>query len=130
MQRPPLMSTGMVAIVASLLLVSAPGTAAPRYSGTITGSFGAPVLSGAFLRPGSHESVLRDNAGTARRSGVGTATITWGGDDNGGSAAASSLTFSGDSFSDVTPDQVFRLGTLTVVNGPGGPSPVIFGFAT
>src|SRR5437016_5731191 len=128
MQRPPLMSTGMVSIVASLLLVSAPGTAAPRYSGTITGSFGAPVLSGAFLRPGSHEPVLRDNAGTARHSGVGTATIAWGGDDNGGTAAASSLTFSGDSFSDVVPDRVFRLGTLTFVNGPSGPVSLIFGF--
>jgi len=108
--------------------VSAFGTAAPRYSGTITGSFGAPALSGAFLRPGSHEPVPRDNAGTARRSGVGTATITWGGDDSGGNAAASSLTFSGDSFSDITPDQVFRLGTLTFVNGPSGPASLIFGF--
>src|SRR6266446_3511337 len=115
MRRPRLMSIGIVSIVASLLLVSAPGTAAPRYSGTITGSFGAPVLSGAFLRPGSHEPVLRDNAGTARRSG-------------GGTAAASSLTFSGDSFSDVTPGQVFRLGTLTFVNGPSGPASLIFGF--
>src|SRR5947209_19932326 len=106
MRRPRLTSIGIVSIVASLLLVSAPGTAAPRYSGTITGSFGAPALSGAFLRPGSHEPVPRDNAGTARRSGVGTATITWGGDDSGGNAAASSLTFSGDSFSDITPDQV------------------------
>src|SRR2546427_10046935 len=111
MRRPRLMSIGIVSIVASLLLVSAPGTAAPRYSGTITGSFGAPVLSGAFLRPGSHEPVLRDNAGTARPSGVGTATITWGGDDNGGSAAARSLTFRGDAVRDVTPDQGFLLGT-------------------
>src|SRR5256885_7638828 len=109
MRRPWLMSIGIVSIVASLLLVSAPGTAAPRYSGTITGSFGAPALSGAFLRPGSHEPVLRDNAGTARRSRVRTATITWGGDDNGGRAAARSLAFSGDSVSDVLPDPGFRL---------------------
>jgi hypothetical protein len=85
------------------------------------------VLSGAFLRPGSHEPVLRDNAGTARRSGVGTASITWGGDDDGCPAAGSRLTFSGDSFSDVTPGQVFRLGTLTFVNGPSGPASLIFG---
>src|SRR5207249_5358387 len=102
MRRPRLMSIGIVSIVASLLLVSAPGAAAPRYSGTITGSFGAPVLSGAFLRPGSHEPVLRENAGTARASAVDPATITWGGDDNGCTAAASSLTFSGNAFSDVT----------------------------
>src|SRR5439155_18839491 len=110
MRRPRLMSIGIVSVVASLLLVSAFGTAAPRYSGTITGSFGAPALSGAFLRPGSHEPVLRDNAGTARGSGVGIATSAWGGYDNGGTAAASSLTFSGDSFGDVTPRRVFRLG--------------------
>ena len=128
MRRPQLISIGIASIVISLLLVLARGTAAPRYSGTITGSFGAPVLSGAFLRPGSHEPVLRDNVGTARRSGVGTATITWGGDDNGGTAAGSSLTFNGDSFSDLTPGQVFRLGTLTFVNGPSGPASLIFGF--
>jgi hypothetical protein len=41
---------------------------------------------------------------------------------------ASSLTFSGDVFEDVTPGQVFRLGTLTFVNGPTGPGSLIFGF--
>jgi hypothetical protein len=128
MRRPRLISIGIVSIVASVLLVSAPGTAVPRYSGTITGSFGAPVLSGAFLQAGSHEPVQRDNAGTALRSAVDTATITWGGDDCGCSAAASSLTFSGDSFSDVPPGQVFRLGTLTFANGPSGPASLIFGF--
>src|SRR5438477_11646656 len=111
MRRPRLMSIGIVSIVASLLLVSAPGTAAPRYSGTITGSFGAPALSGAFLRPGSHAPVPRDDAGTSLRSGVGTATVTWGGDDSGGNAAASRPRFSGDSFSDIPPGPVFRVGT-------------------
>src|SRR4029077_6617325 len=127
MRRFRLMSLEIASIVASVLLVSAPGTAVPRYSGAITGSFGAPVLSGGFLAPGSHEPVPCDNTGTARRSGIGTAMITWGGDDNGCSAA-SSLTFSGDSFSDVPPGQVFRLGTLTFVNGPGVPPSLIFGF--
>jgi hypothetical protein len=114
--------------VASVLLVSASGVAAPRYSGTITGSFGAPVTSGAFLRPGSYEPVPRDNAGTARPSAVGAATITWGGGDNACAAAGSSLTFSGESFDDVTPGQVFRLGTLTFLNGASGPASLIFGF--
>jgi hypothetical protein len=122
------MSIGIASMVASVLLVSAPGTAAPRYSGAIMGSFAAPVLSGAFLRPDSHELVARDNASTAPPSAVGTATITWGGDDNGCTAAASSLTFNGDVFNDVTPGQVFRLGTLTFVNGPSGPASLIFGF--
>ena len=37
MRRPRLMSIGIVSVVASLLLVSAFGTAAPRYSGRIPG---------------------------------------------------------------------------------------------
>src|SRR5438105_4630921 len=115
-------------IVASVALVTAPGFAVPRYSGTITGSFTAPVLSGAFLRSGSHEPVPRDNGGTARHSGVGTATITWGGDDNGGAGPASSVTFTGEAFSDVAAGQLFRLGTLTFLNGPDGPASLIFGF--
>jgi hypothetical protein len=128
MRRPRLMGIGIASVVVSGLLVPAHVTAVRRYSGTITGSFDAPVLSGAFLRPGSHEPVPRDNAATARRFGVGTATIMWGGDDNACPAAGSSLAFSEDSFSDVTPGQVFRLGTLTFVNGPGGPASLIFGF--
>src|SRR5262245_10754554 len=110
MRRSRLMILGVASLVAPVLLVSSPGAAAPRYSGTITGSFGAPVLSGAFLRPGSREPVLRENAGTARASAVDPTTITWGGSDNGCATAASSLTFNGDAFSDVPPGQVFRLG--------------------
>jgi hypothetical protein len=118
----------MAAMLVPMLLMSAPSTAAPRYSGVITGSFVAPVLSGAFLRTDSHEPVPCNNAAVAASSGAGTATIAWGGDDNGRTAMPSSLTFSGDVFNDVRPGQVFRLGTLTFVNGPTAPGSLIFGF--
>ena len=127
MQRPKLMRIGITAIVASMLLVSAPRTATAGYSGTIVGSFDAPVLSGAFLRPESREPVPTDNAVIAPTSGAGTATITWGGEDTG-CAAANSVTFNGDVFDDVMPGEVFRLGTLTFVNGSSGPASLIFGF--
>jgi hypothetical protein len=119
------MSIGTTAIVASMLLVSAPGIATAGYSGTITGSFDAPLLSGAFLRPETREPVATDNTVVAPTSGAGTATITWGGDD---AAAANSVTFTGDEFNDVMPGEVFRLGTLNFANGFSAPDALIFGF--
>jgi len=110
-------------IVASLTLVAAPGIAAPRYSGTISAAFTAPVLSGAYLSAGSRAPVPRDNSGTARHSGVGTATLTW-----GGGAQSSNVAFAGDAFTDVAPGQRFRLGTLTFLNGQDLPDSLIFGF--
>ena len=128
MQRSKLVSIGITAIVAFTLLVSVPRSATAGYSGAIAGSFDAPVLSGAFLRPESREPVPTDNTAIAPTLGAGTATITWGGDDTGCLAAANSVTFTGDVFHDVMPGEVFRLGTLTFVNGSNGPASLIFGF--
>jgi hypothetical protein len=128
MQRPKLMGIGIAALVVSTLLVSAPRAAAAGYSGTIVGSLDAPLLAGVFLRPESREPVLTDNTVIAPTSGAGTATITWGGGDAGCPAAANSVTFNGDVFNDVMPGEVFRLGTLTFVNGSSGPASLIFGF--
>jgi hypothetical protein len=127
MQRPKSISIGATAIVASMVLVSAPRIAAAGYSGAITASFDAPLLFGAFLRPESREPVATDNSVIAPTSGAGTAAITWGGDD-GCPAAANSVTFIGDVFNDVLPGDVFRLGTLTFVNGASAPAALIFGF--
>lgn len=126
MRRPRLMSIGITAIVASMLLASSPGTATAGYSGTITGSFDAPLLSGAFLRPETREPVATDNTVVAPTSGAGTATIVWGGDDS--PAATNSVTFTGDEFNDIMPGEVFRLGTLTFANGFSAPGALIFGF--
>jgi hypothetical protein len=128
MQSSKPMSFSIPAIVASVLLVSVPRTAAAGYSGAVTGSFVAPVLSGAFLLPESREPFLQDNAAIAPTSGAGTATITWGRDGTGCPAADNSVTFVGDVFNDVMPGEVIRLGTLTFVNGLSGPASLIFGF--
>jgi hypothetical protein len=126
MQRPKLMSIGITVIVAVAVLVSAPRNAAAGYSGTIMGSFDAPVLAGEFLRPESREPVPIDNTVIAPTSGAGTATIAWGGEDC--PETANRVTFNGDVFNDVMPGEVFRLGTLTFVNGSSGPASLIFGF--
>jgi hypothetical protein len=114
-------------LASSIVIAPTPGAAAPSYSGTITGFFDSPVLSGAFLQAGTHLPVVRDNTSTAGGSGIGTSSVSWGGDDNGGPVAPSTLTFTGNSFSNVGPGQVFPLGTLTYFNGPSGPASLIFG---
>jgi hypothetical protein len=111
----------------SLVVAPAPGAMAARYSGTITGLFDDPVLSGAFLQTGTRQPVAQDNAGAGGGAGIGTSSVTWGAADGGGTLAPSTVEFSGNSFDDVAPDQVFPLGTLTFVNGPSAPGSLIFG---
>ncbi|TMA50434.1 MAG: hypothetical protein E6J83_00420 [Deltaproteobacteria bacterium] len=110
----------------SMAVAPKPGAATLSYSGTITGFFDSPVLSGDFLQAGTHLPVFRDNTTAAVGSGFGTSSVAWN-DDNGGTVAPSALTFTGNSFSDVAPDRVFALGTLTYLNGPNSPASLIFG---
>jgi hypothetical protein len=105
-----------------------PAATAPSYSGTITGVFDTPVLTGAVLDAGSRRLVARDNTTTAGASGVATSSVTWG-DTSGGSLAPSTLAFTGNSFRDVTPGQVFPLGTLSYSNGQNVPPSLIFGLS-
>src|SRR5262249_1540031 len=113
-------------LACSIVVTPTPGAAAPSYSGTITGVFDSLVLSGAFLRAGTHLPVVRDNTSTAGGSGIGTSSVVWS-DDNVHAAAPSTVTFTGTSFSSLAPDQVFPLGTLTYFNGSNGPTSLIFG---
>src|SRR6266404_2499468 len=82
--------TAIVGVV--WVLASSAGAAGPRYSGTITGSFDSPVLSGAFLQPKTHQPVVCDNTTTARASGLRTSSVNWGSDDQG-KFTPSTLTF-------------------------------------
>ena len=129
MKKQPLRTTiGAIAwmLASSIVIAPTPGAAAPSYSGTITGSFDSPVLSGAFLQPVTRQRISQDNASSTVGSGIGTSSLTWG--DNGGAPLApSALTLTGDSFSDVASGQVFPLGTLTYFNGMNTPSALIFG---
>ncbi|TMB45337.1 MAG: hypothetical protein E6J55_06315 [Deltaproteobacteria bacterium] len=118
---------GIVCLLApSMVVPPTPGAATPSYSGTITGFFDSPVLSGDFLQAGTHQPVPRDNTAAAVGSGFDTSSVAWN-DDNGGTVAPSALTFTGNSFGDVAPGQVFALGTLTYFNGPNSPASLIFG---
>jgi hypothetical protein len=80
------------------------------YSGSISGIFSDPVLTGYFIAlNGDH--VQQDNTTSAIYGGVGTNTITWGDPIPG-----NSLTFTGKSFSGIAPGQLFDLGTITFTN--------------
>jgi hypothetical protein len=118
-----------ITAVAIMWMLASSAAAATTYSGTVTGLFDAPVLSGAYLAVGTRAPVARDNASTAHPSGIGTSSVAWGGADGeaGGPFAPSTLVFSGDAFDEVVPGQVFRLGTLTSFNGMSGPESLIFG---
>jgi len=101
--------------------------AAGTFSGTVTGLFDAPVLSGAYLDVGGRRPVAQDNTSTAASSGMSTSIVTWGSGGNAGTLPPSSLEFAGDSFDEVASGDIFRLGTLTYFNGPSTPPSLIFG---
>ena len=109
----------------SIVIASTPGAPAPSDSGTITGFFDSPVLSGDFLQNGTRLHVSSDYTSTAVVSGIGTSSVTWG-DDKGGTRP-NALTFTGHSLNDVVSGQVFPLGTLTYFNGTSTPASLIFG---
>jgi hypothetical protein len=109
-----------VCLVATLVDVRASTT----YSGSISGTFSNPVLTGYVIDlQGNH--VPLDNTTTAVYTGIGTNSITWGQAFPG--FPDSILTFTGKSFSGVTPGQVFDLGTVTYFNGTNLNDTFIFG---
>ena len=115
------------AVFGAALWAAACAQAAPSYSGTITGVFSAPVLSGINIESDGSVTFL-DNTLTAVTSGVGTGTFTWGASglpppppDH------STLQFIGVDFAGKAPDEVFKLGTLTYTNGGSFPDTVAFG---
>jgi hypothetical protein len=131
MKQTPRITIVGIAWMLAFSSVTSPSPAAatePSYSGTITGVFDTPVLTGAFLDAGARRPVARDNTTTAGASGVATSSLTWG-DTNGGTLAPSTLAFTGNSFSDVAPGQVFPLGTLSYFNGQNPPPSLIFGLS-
>src|SRR5713101_2340232 len=79
-----------------MVIAPTPGATVPSYSGTITGFFDSPVLSGDFLQAGTRLPVFRDNTTAAVGSGIGTSSVTWS-DSNAGIVAPSGLTFTGNS---------------------------------
>src|SRR5262245_59642656 len=95
----------IAAVAIAWMLVSSSGAAATSDSGTITAVLDTPVLTGGYLAVGTRQPVPRDNANTARTTGIGTSSVAWGGADNKNAPpfAPSTLVFTGDSFTDVAP---------------------------
>jgi hypothetical protein len=90
------------------------------YSGTVSGVFSNPVLSGDIINLDRSLS-FNDNTTTALFTGFGTNAITW------GDVSPSTLTFNGNSFASVQPGQTFELGTVTYRNGGSTGGTIIFG---
>ncbi len=94
------------------------------YSGTVSGVFSDPVLTGS--NPDQNGApIAYDNTSTAVYTGFGINSITEGDDPIG--TGPTSVTFNGASFSNVSPGQSFNLGTLTLHNGTSFDFTLIFG---
>lgn len=128
----------------ALMLLAVPVAATPTYTytGSVTGLFKDPVLSGQYIMADGNLGA-RDNSDTRVATGMGTNSISWGacpedpapGDtvgcgDNGGAPRSSALSFDGASFANVAPDTPFLLGTFTFTNGTSRPWSSIFGVTT
>ena len=107
-----------------------PASADALYSGSITGIFTAPVLSGSILDPLTNTLVFGDNTATAVFTGVGTNHVTWGSNPTPtpGTPPMSDVSFVGSSFSNIAPSQPFELGRLFFTNGSTLSGTEIFGF--
>jgi hypothetical protein len=101
-------------LTAALLTAVVDVRANALYSGSISGTFSSPVLTGYFIDLNGN-LVPQDNTNTAVYNGIGTNSITWGAPIPG--FPPNSLTFTGKSFSGVASGQVFDLGTVTYFNG-------------
>lgn len=114
------------AVIVGVLWAAAFAHAAPLYSGTITGIFSAPILSGININADGSVGLL-DNSATAVISGDGTGTFNWGALDGTVFPDHSSLQFTGVNFAGQAPDEVFKLGTLTYLNGTSFSNTLAFG---
>jgi hypothetical protein len=114
------------ALIGGALCAASVADASPFYSGTITGIFSEPILSGYTINTDG-SLTFRDNSTTAVISGVGTDTFNSGAFDGSFFPDHSTLQFTGVDFSGKAPDEVFKLGTLTFTNGTSFTTTVAFG---
>src|SRR2546430_17345590 len=110
-------------LASSIAIASTPEAPAPSYSGTITGFFDSPVLSGDFLQPRTRLPVSSDNTSTAVVSGIDTSSVTWG--DNNGGTPPSGLTFTRPPLRHLGSGPVFPVGELTHFNRTSTPASVV-----
>jgi hypothetical protein len=136
------MRATLVALV--LVLCAVPASAGViTFSGTTSGLFTGPVLTGRSINTDGTLTAVYDNTLSAVYSGMGTNAVQWGdcpaviidpvtGADSGcgannGVARFSALSFTGTAFSNVAANTDFLLGTLTYSNGTSRSTTVIFG---
>jgi hypothetical protein len=113
-------ATLVLAVLASPLMTSA-ARADSLYSGSVTGYFSNPVVTGNVVLIDGSNSFF-DNTGTAATTGFDSSHVFWG--NNPGS---SQLIFLGDTFSNIAPDQIFHIGTVIYTNGTSALESLIFG---
>ncbi len=112
-----------VAAVLSLGVVSAASAGGP-FSGTVSGIFQNPVLTGNVVAIDGSLTPF-DNTATAVTTGFASSNVTWGASTTGGTF--SHLLFLGDSFSNVAAGDTFHLGTIIFSNGTSDLNTLIFG---
>lgn len=122
------------AAICAALCATSVVDASPLYSGTITGTFTAPILSGNLIETDGSVSFLDNSASQfLTYSGEGTPTFNWGNYDGGTPPLPpnvpdhSTLQFLGLDFTNRAPDEVFKLGTLTFTNGTSFVDTIVFG---
>ena len=122
-------SSAVAALLLAVLILAPCSLADSTNSGSISGSFSNFVLAGKIVDGATGATTFQNNAGTAISSGSGTNDITWGGNFTPppGVNNFSELSFTGATFTDVAPGQVFELGTLNYSNGSSALNSLIFG---
>ena len=120
------------AIISALMLsaAAAPAFADGTYSGIVNGYFDNAVLSGTVVAP--DYSLTPTNNSASAVFGYTTLspsndTISWGTSTTGANPDHSFLNFQGASFSNVAPNTVFKLGTISYLNGTSDINTLIFG---
>jgi hypothetical protein len=104
-----------------------PGYGSAVYSGTVSGVFTNPVLTGAYIDL-NHNPVFLDNTGSAVYSGVGTSTVQWGTSPSPLPVPDfSRLIFTGNTVSNEPANTPFVLGTIAFLNGTSLTTSSIFG---
>ena len=129
-----------VAVLAGAVTFAAPSAGAVAistiYSGSISGVWSGPVLSGTLVDGATQQPTFMDNTATADCSLAGCAnnshpapsnTVTWGSNVPTVTPDHSTVVFDGATFAGVAPGDSFKLGTLTYTNGTSALGSIIFG---
>lgn len=121
----------MCALATALSCCAATALASPfsLYSGSISGVFTAPLLigfdsdNGVLVPVNNTPGFPGPPVGAADYAGFGSNSILWG----NGTFPRNQLTFTGADFTDISPGEVFHLGTITYTNGSAFVNTTIFG---